>query len=56
MISLFYCSGVVTVFPECTFAILSLVVFLSGSPSNQLQAFGNSVSASIVKDKQMNMI
>jgi hypothetical protein len=56
MISFFYCSGMVTVFPECTLAILSLVVFLPGSSRYQLKAFRDDITAPVIKDKQVNMV
>jgi len=46
----------IPIFPECSVAILSLIVFLAGAPSDQLHGFRDDLTIAIVYNKQMDVI
>jgi hypothetical protein len=48
-------SGMIAVFPESPFALLTLIEFLGSSPGNQLETLGDDIRGAI-DDKQMCMI
>jgi len=51
---MFFLKG--SAFPKCAVSILSLVVLLTSSTSNQLNGIWNDISSATVKDEKMDMI
>jgi hypothetical protein len=51
----FNSDSMITIFPESTFSLFSLVIFLSSSAGYQLNTFGNNIFFGI-DDKEVNVI
>jgi hypothetical protein len=51
----FNCRGMITIFPESTFAILPQIELLGGSASDQLQAWRNCF-LTVIQHQQMDVI
>ena len=50
------CRGMITIFPEGTLALFSLIIFLSSSARNQLYSFGYNRFSLIIMYDQVHMV
>jgi len=56
MLTIFNSRGMITILPECSFPVFSLVEFLSGSACNQFDGVGYDLAILVINNEQMDVI